>query len=219
MFTTNLNIIIITGTGAGHEPQNKGLRPEELSSTVMVRTESAHGLVVRAPNWGHESGLPPVYHRGYTARTRAGFVPVDGTQTSRKARHHHLLSISIPGGGFFLHRRTTKASSEKGMDSARRHHLHPSSRLLFGRSVSSLSASQVASLSPAGQLTKREVNRLHRRSRDEKTELNRRVPQSRYFSGRRKHCRVLGLNREPLSTSVSIVPHCQEGNMSKVFNH
>ena len=139
--------------------------------------------------------------------------------TSRKARHHQLLSISIPGGGFFLHRRTTKASSEKGMDSARRHHLHPSSRLLFGRSVSSLSASQVASLPPAGQLTKREVNRLHRRSRDEKTELNRRVPQSRYFSGRRKHCRVLGLNREPLSTSVSIVPHCQEGNMSKVFNH
>jgi len=112
-----------------------------------------------------------------------------------------------------------EASSEKGMDSARRHHLHPSSRLLFGRSVSSLSASQVASLPPAGQLTKREVNRLHRRSRDEKTELNRRVPQSRYFSGRRKHCRVLGLNREPLSTSVSIVPHCQEGNMSKVFNH
>jgi len=88
------------------------------------------------------------------------------------------------------------------MDSARRHHLHPSSRLLFGRSVSSLSASQVASLPPAGQLTKREVNRLHRRSRDEKTELNRRVPQSRYFSGRRKHCRVLGLNREPLSTSL-----------------
>ena len=35
MFTTNLNIIIITGTGAGHEPQNKGLRPEELSSTVL----------------------------------------------------------------------------------------------------------------------------------------------------------------------------------------
>jgi hypothetical protein len=83
MFTTNLNIIIITGTGAGHEPQNKGLRPEELSSTVMVRTESAHGLA-RAPNWGHESGLPPAYHRGYTARTKTGFVPVDGTQTSRK---------------------------------------------------------------------------------------------------------------------------------------
>ena len=184
----------------------------------MVRSESAHGLV-RAPNWGHESGLPPAYHRGYTARTRTGFVPVDGTQTSRKACHHQLLSISIPGGGFFLHRRTTKASSEKGMDSARRHHLHPSSRLLFGRSVSSLSASQVTSLPQAWQLTKREVNRLHRRSRDEKTELNRRVPQSRYFSGRRKHCRVLGLNREPLSISVSIVPHCQEGNMSKVFNH
>jgi hypothetical protein len=183
----------------------------------MVRTESAHGLV-RVPNWGHKSGLPPAYHRGYTARTRTGFVPVDGTH-DEQARHHQLLSISIPGGGFFLHRRTTKASSEKGMDSARRHHLHPSSRLLFGRSVSSLSASQVASLPPAGQLTKREVNRLHRRSRGEKTELNRRVPQSRYFSGRRKHCRVLGLNREPLSTSVSIVPHCQEGNMSKVFNH
>ncbi len=136
----------------------------------MVRTESAHGLV-RVPNWGHKSGLPSAYHRGYTARTRTGFVPVDGTQTSRKARHHQLLSISIPGGGFFLHRRTTKASSEKGMDSARRHHLNPSSRLLFGRSVSSLSASRVTSLPPAGQLTKREVNRLHRRSRDEKTEL------------------------------------------------
>ena len=35
MFTTNLNIIIITGTGAGHEPQNKSPRPEELSSTVL----------------------------------------------------------------------------------------------------------------------------------------------------------------------------------------
>jgi len=33
------------------------------------------------------------------------------------------------------------------------------------------------------------------------------------------HCRVLGLNREPLTTSVSIAPYCQEGNMSKVFNH
>ena len=134
----------------------------------MVRTESAHGLV-RVPNWGHKSGLPSAYHRGYTARTRTGFVPVDGTH-DEQARHHQLLSISIPGAGFFLHRRTTEASYEKGMDSARRHHLHPSSRLLFGRSVSSLSASKVASPSSAGQLTKREVNRLHRRGRDEKSE-------------------------------------------------
>ena len=36
MFTTNLNIIIITGTGAGHEPQIKvqGLM-RKLSSTVL----------------------------------------------------------------------------------------------------------------------------------------------------------------------------------------
>ena len=184
----------------------------------MVRTESAHGLV-RVPNWGHKSGLPSAYHRGYTARTRTGFVPVDGTH-DEQARHHQLLSISIPGAGFFLHRRTTEASSEKGMDSARRHHPHPSSRLLFGRSVSSLSASRVTSLPPAGQLTKREVIIVCTGGAGTK-KLNcmRRVPQSRYFSGRRKHCRVLGLNREPLSTSVSIVPHCQEGNMSKVFNH
>ena len=96
----------------------------------------------------------------------------------RPGRWNPLMSRSspsgaveiYPGGGFFIHRRTTEASSEKGMDSARRHHLHPSSRLLFGRSVSSLSASQVTSLPQAGQLTKREVNRLHRRGRDEKSE-------------------------------------------------
>ena len=219
MFTTNLSIIIITGTGAGHEPQNKSLRPEELSSTVLWLGLNQH------TDWSaHRIGAT---RRVFLQPTTGAIQPAQGRglsrlmepMTSRKARHHQLLSISIPGAGFFLHRRTTEASSEKGMDSARRHHLHPSSRLLFGRSVSSLSASQVASLPPAGQLTKREVNRLHRRSRDEKTELNRRVPQSRYFSGRRKHCRVLGLNREPLSTSVSIAPYCQEGNMSKVFNH
>mmetsp|Transcript_45706 Transcript_45706/g.78953 ORF Transcript_45706/g.78953 Transcript_45706/m.78953 type:complete len:218 (-) Transcript_45706:1556-2209(-) len=217
MFTTNLSIIIITGTGAGHEPQNKSPGPEELSSTVLwlglnPRTE-AHRIEATRMVFLQSTT------RAYTARTSIrGLARSMEPMTSRKPITIRCCRV-LSGGGFFLHRRTTKASSEKGMDSARRHHLHPSSRLLFGRSVSSLSASQVASLPPAGQLTKREVNRLHRRSRDEKTELNRRVPQSRYFSGRRKHCRVLGLNREPLSTSVSIVPHCQEGNMSKVFNH
>jgi len=97
MFTTNLNIIIITGTGAGHEPQNKGLRPEELSSTVMVRTESAHGLA-RAPNWGHESGLPPAYHRGYTARTRTEFVPVDGTHDEQESSPPSVAVDIYPGG-------------------------------------------------------------------------------------------------------------------------
>ena len=195
----------------------QGLR--KLSSTVLwlglnPRTEwSAHGIGTTRMVF-----LQPTT-RAYTARTSTGFVPVDGTHDQQESPSPSGAVRVLSRGGFFIHRRTTEASSEKGLDSARRHHLHPSSRLLFGRSVSSLSASQVASLPPAGQLTKREVNRLHRRSRDEKTELNRRVPQSRYFSGRRKHCRVLGLNREPLSTSVSIVPHCQEGNMSKVFNH
>ena len=172
MFTTNLSIIIITGTGAGHEPQNKTLRPEELSSTVLWLGLNQH------TDWSaHRIGATRMV---FLQPTTGAIQPAQGRglsrlmepMTSRKARHHQLLSISIPGAGFFLHRRTTEASSEKGMDSARRHHLHPSSRLLFGRSVSSLSASRVTSLPPAGQLTKREVNRLHRRSRDEKTELN-----------------------------------------------
>ena len=50
----------------------------------MVRSESAHGLV-RAPNWGHKDGLPPAYHRGYIARTRTGFVPVDGTHDEQES--------------------------------------------------------------------------------------------------------------------------------------
>ena len=140
MFTTNLSIIIITGTGAGHEPQNKSLGPEELSSTVLwsgldPRTEAhrigATRMVFLQPTTG---AIQPAQGRGLSRLMEP--------TTSRKARHHQLLSISIPGAGFFLHRRTTEASSEKGMDSARRHHLHPSSRLLFGRGVSSLSASQ-----------------------------------------------------------------------------
>ena len=172
MFTTNLSIIIITGTGAGHEPQNKSLRPEELSSTVLWLGLNLH------TDWSaHRIGATRMV---FLQPTTGAIQPAQGRglswlmepMTSRRARHHQLLSRSIPGAGFFLHRRTTEASSEKGMDSARRHHLHPSSRLLFGRSVSSLSASQVTGLPQAGQLTKREVNRLHRRSRDEKTELN-----------------------------------------------
>lgn len=193
MFTTNLSIIIITGTGAGYEPQTKvqGLM-RKLSSTVLWLdlNPRAHGIgatrmVFLQPTTG---AIQPAQGRGLSRLMEP--------MTSRRARHHQLLSISIPGGGFFLHRRTTKASSEKGMDSARRHHLHPSSRLLFGRSVSSLSASKVASLPQAGQPTKREVNRLHRRGRDEKSgtecvEYLRPDP----FRIDEKHCRVLGLNR------------------------
>ena len=139
MFTKNLSIIIITGTGAGHEPQNKSLRPEELSSTVL---------------W---SGLDPRTEAHRIGATRMVFLqPTTGAIQPaqvygvRPGRWNPLMSRSspsraveiYPGGGFFIHRRTTEASSEKGMDSARRHHLHPSSRLLFGRGVSSLSASQ-----------------------------------------------------------------------------
>ena len=153
MFTTNLSIIIITGTGAGHEPQNKSLGPEELSSTVLwldlnPRTEAhrigATRMVFLQPTTG---AIQPAQGRGLSRLMEP--------MTSRRARHHQLLSISIPGAGFFLHQRTTEASSEKGMDSARRHHPHPSSRLLFGRGVSSLSASQIASLPQAWQPTTR----------------------------------------------------------------
>ena len=165
MFTTNLSIIIITGTGAGHEPQNKSPRPEELSSTVLwlglnPHTDwSAHRIgatrmVFLQPTTG---AIQPAQVRGLSR----SMEPID-----EQAHHHQVLSSSIPGGGFFIHRRTTEASSEKGMDSARRHHLYPSSRLLFGRSVSSLSVSQVTSLPQAGQLTRREVNRLHRHGAD-----------------------------------------------------
>ena len=196
MFTTNLSIIIITGTGAGHEPQNKSPRPEELSSTVLwlglnPHTDwSAHRIgatrmVFLQPTTG---AIQPAQGRGLSR----SMEPIDEQESSSPSGAVEFY----PGGGFFIHRRTTEASSEKGMDSARSHHLHPSSRLLFGRSVSSLSASQVASLPPVGQLTKREVNRLHRRGRDEKSETEcveylRPDP----FRIDEKHCRVLGLNR------------------------
>ena len=162
MFTTNLSIIIITGTGAGHEPQNKSPRPEELSSTVVLwlglnpHTDwSAHRIgatrmVFLQPTTG---AIQPAQGRGLSR----SMEPVDEQESSSPSGAVEFY----PGGGFFIHRRTTEASSGKGIDSARGHYLRPSGQLLFGRSVSSLSASQVASLPPAGQLTKREVNRLH----------------------------------------------------------
>ena len=116
MFTTNLSIIIITGTGAGHEPQNKSLRPEELSSTVLWLGLNQH------TDWSaHRIGATRMV---FLQPTTGAIQPAQGRglsrlmepMTSRKARHHQLLSISIPGAGFFLHRRTTEASSEKGMD-------------------------------------------------------------------------------------------------------
>ncbi len=129
--------------------------------------ESAHGMVIaRAKRMVF---LQPTT-RAYTARTSTGFVPVDGTHDEQESPSPSGAVRVLSRGGFFIHRRTTEASSGKGIDSARGHHLHPSSRLLFGRSVSSLSASKVASPSQAGQPTKREVNRLHRRGRDEKSE-------------------------------------------------
>jgi hypothetical protein len=82
MFTTNLSIIIITGTGAGHEPQTKvqGLRKAKLNCFV-VRSESAH-----ARNWGHKDGLPPVYHPGlYSPHKYTGFGSVDGTHDEQKS--------------------------------------------------------------------------------------------------------------------------------------
>ena len=170
MFTTNLNIIIITGTGAGHEPQNKSLRPEELSSTVLWLGLNQH------TDWSaHRIGATS---RVFLQPTTGAIQPAQGRGLSRLMEPTTSRKLATISCCRYLSRGVdsssieTEASSEKGMDSARRHHLHPSSRLLFGRSVSSLSASQVASLPPAGQLTKREVNRLHRRSRDEKTELN-----------------------------------------------
>ena len=66
----------------------------------VVRSESAHGLV-RAQNWGHKDGLPPAYHRGYTARTSTGFVPVDGTHW--RAGSSPSGAVEFYPGGWILH--------------------------------------------------------------------------------------------------------------------
>ena len=79
MFTTNLSIIIITGTGAGHEPQkNKSLRPEELSSTVLWL-----GLNPRTEWSAHEIGATKMVFlqpttRAYTACNQCRVILVDG---------------------------------------------------------------------------------------------------------------------------------------------
>ena len=74
MFTTNLNIIIITGTGAGHEPQNKSLRPEELSSTVF---------------W---LGLNP--HTDWSAH-RLVWIRIYNNNTKRSVKNKTLSTLSL----------------------------------------------------------------------------------------------------------------------------
>ena len=59
MFTTNLSIIIITGTGAGHEPQNKSPRPEELSSTVLWLGLNTTNNIGRSSNNSRRRNSPP----------------------------------------------------------------------------------------------------------------------------------------------------------------
>ena len=76
MFTTNLSIIIITGTGAGHELQTKVQSlMRKLSSTVLWLDldPRTHGIGAT------RMVFPQPTTRAYTARTSTGFVPVDGT--------------------------------------------------------------------------------------------------------------------------------------------
>ena len=82
MFPTNLSIIIITGTDAGHEPQNKSPRPEELSSAVLWL-----GLDPRMDWSAHRIGAtrmvflqPTTGAIIYSPHKYTGFVPVDGTR-------------------------------------------------------------------------------------------------------------------------------------------
>ena len=90
MFTTNLSIIIITGTGAGHEPQTKVHRPEEkLNSTVICGL----GLDPRA-DWGQQFGLPPAYHPSLQLATSVRLdevVSVDGTHDEQESAHHRRV--------------------------------------------------------------------------------------------------------------------------------
>ena len=155
MFTTNLSIIIITGTGAGHEPQNKSPGPEELSSTVLwlglnPRTEwSAHGIGATRMVFLQSTT------RAYTARTSIrGLARSMEPMTSRRAHHHQVLSGSIRGWILPPSKNDRGFIREKGIDSALLgHHLHPSGRrLLFGRGVSSLSLRKSPVLHKQGSL-------------------------------------------------------------------
>ena len=139
MFTTNLSIIIITGTGAGHEPQTKvqGLM-RKLSSTVLWLdlNPRTHGIGATRMVFLQSTT------RAYTARTSIrGLARSMEPMTSRRAHHHQVLSGSIRGWILPPSKNDRGFIREKGIDSALLgHHLHPSGRrLLFGRGVSSLS--------------------------------------------------------------------------------
>ena len=95
MFTTNLSIIIITGTGAGHEPQTKvqGLM-RKLSSTVLWLdlNPRMHGIGATRMVFLQSTT------RAYTARTSIrGLARSMEPMTSRRAHHHQVLSGSIRG--------------------------------------------------------------------------------------------------------------------------
>ena len=95
MFTTNLSIIIITGTGAGHEPQTKvqGLM-RKLSSTVLWLDLNPRTHGVGATRMVFLQSTT----RAYTARTSIrGLARSMEPMTSRRAHHHQVLSGSIRG--------------------------------------------------------------------------------------------------------------------------
>jgi len=152
MFTTNLSIIIITGTGAGHEPQTKvqGLM-RKLSSTVLWLDLNPRTHGVGATRMVFLQSTT----RAYTARTSIrGLARSMEPMTSRKAHHHQVLSGSIRGWILPPSKNGRGFIREKGIDSALLgHHRHPSGRrLLFGRGVSSLSLRKSPVLHKQGSL-------------------------------------------------------------------
>ena len=151
MFTTNLSIIIITGTGAGHEPQTKvqGLM-RKLSSTVLWLDLNPRTHGVGATRMVFLQSTT----RAYTARTSIrGLARSMEPMTSRRAHHHQVLSGSIRGWILPPSKNDRGFIREKGIDSALGHHLHPSGRRLrFGWGVSSLSLRKSPVLHKQGSL-------------------------------------------------------------------
>ena len=81
MFTTNLSIIIITGTGAGYEPQTKVHGPEDVNTWNMCSKAKLNRSLGRCldlhTDWDQKFGLPPAYHPRLYSPHECGVISVD----------------------------------------------------------------------------------------------------------------------------------------------